>query len=323
MKVLFVWTGVTSYMADCWCELAKKSGVELKVIIERHSSGSEIDVAKTLAGFDVQVVSAASEISLDDWVPDVIFAVGWHSKTVRAIVANSKLKTINPKLKQVCCFDMPWRWQPRCIAARWVLHRFLNNYDAAFVPGERAARYAHWLGFKQIQKGLFSLDTCRFANEPGKQGFMFIGRNAPEKRIDIIKAAYELYKQKGGKWALDIYGGSNFVQPSEVPNLYRNHACLLLASSFDPWPLVMLEATSVGLMVIASDRCGNVGELGAKAVPFGNARAMADAMLEAEKSNIKPAGRERAAQYDSRVWADHVVAICNELLGDKVCCSES
>lgn len=317
MKILFVWTGVTSYMADCWRELAKRSGVELKVIIEKHSSGAEIDVAKTLFGFDAQVVSSISDVSLDDWVPDVIFAVGWHSKTVRSIVANPKLKTLNPKLKLICCFDMPWRWQMRCIVARWVLHCFLRCYDAAFVPGEMAARYARWLGFKKINKGLFSLNTSRFANDTGKEGFIFIGRNSPEKRIDVIKAAYELYKRNGGKWGLDIYGGNNFVQPSEVPNLYRMHACLLLASSFDPWPLVMLEATSAGLMVIASDRCGNVDELGARSVPYGNVSAMADAMLDAEHGAIKPAGRERAAQYDSSVWAGHVVSICNELIGVK------
>ena len=144
---------------------------------------------------------------------------------------------------------------------------------------------------------------------------MFIGRNSPEKRIDVIKAAYELYRRNGGKWGLDIYGGSNFVQPSEVPNLYRSHACLLLASSFDPWPLVMLEATSAGMMVVASDRCGNVDELGAISVPYGNISAMADAMMDAERGVLKAAGREKASRYDSRVWADHVASICRELIG--------
>ena len=315
MKILFVWTGVTSYMADCWRELARKPDIELKVVIERHSSGAEIDVSKTLSGFDVQVVSMSDEVTLGEWMPNVIFAVGWHSKTVRTVVTSAKYQAI-PK---VCCFDMPWRWQLRCIAARWVLHPFLRKYSAAFVPGERAARYAQWLGFRKIHKGLFSLDTSRFANEPGKQGFMFIGRNSQEKRIDVIKAAYELYKRNGGRWGLDIYGGSNFVQPSEVPNLYCTHACLLLASSFDPWPLVMLEATSAGLMVIASDRCGNVEELGARDVPYGNISAMADAMMDAERGVFTAAGRQSAAQYDCRVWADHVMSICCELIGYKPC----
>ena len=311
MKILFVWTGVTSYMADCWRELARKPDIELKVVIERHSSGAEIDVSKTLSGFNVQLVSDSDEVALGEWMPNVIFAVGWHSKTVRSVVTSAKYQAI-PK---VCCFDMPWRWQPRCIAARWVLHPFLRKYSAAFVPGERAARYAQWLGFRKIHKGLFSLDTSRFANEPGKQGFMFVGRNSPEKRIDVIKAAYELYRRNGGKWGLDIYGGSNFVQPSEVPNLYRSHACLLLASSFDPWPLVMLEATSAGMMVIASDRCGNVDELGAISVPYGDISAMADAMMDAERGALKASGRGRTSRYDSRIWAEHVVSICRELIG--------
>lgn len=311
MKILFVWTGVTSYMADCWRELARKPYIELKVVIERHSSGAEIDVSKTLSGFNVQVMPESDEVALGEWMPDIIFAVGWHSKTVRAVVTSAKYQAI----PMVCCFDMPWRWQMRCLAARWVLHPFLRKYSAAFVPGERAAKYARWLGFRRIYKGLFSLDTSRFANEPGKQGFMFIGRYSPEKRIDVIKSAYELYRRKGGKWGLDIYGGSNFVQPSEVPNLYRSHACLLLASSFDPWPLVMLEATSAGLMVVASDRCGNIEELGARSVSYGNISAMAGAMMDAEKGVIKAAGRERTSRYDSRVWADHVVSICRELMG--------
>ena len=81
----------------------------------------------------------------------------------------------------------------------------------------------------------------------------------------------------------------------------------------------MLEATSAGLVVIASDRCGNVGELGARSVPYGDVPAMANAMMDAERGVLKAAGCERAARYDSRVWADHVVSICRELIGWMPC----
>ena len=308
MKILFVWTGVTSYMADCWRELARRNGIDLKVIIERHRSGSEIDISGVLHGFDFRIAEEGSLVKPDGWVPDVIFAVGWHSRIVREIVGCERLRAV-PK---VCCFDMPWRWKLRCVAARWVLGMFLRKYDAAFVPGEMAARYARWLGFRRIHKGLFSLDASRFPGEAGAKDFMFIGRDAPEKRIDLIRAAYDCYWAKGGSWNLDIYGGSNFVQPSEVPALYKTHACLLLASSFDPWPLVMLEATLSGLMVIASDRCGNVDELGARKIRYADVDAMAEAMLKAEHGEICAAGRDRAIPYDCRRWADRVLAICGE-----------
>lgn len=313
MKILFVWTGVTSYMADCWRELAKRPEVDLRVVIERHSSGAEIDVGNVLKGFDAKVVDHDANIELGGWMPDAIFAVGWHSTTVRKVVKDGRYRDI-PK---VCCFDMPWRWLPRCIAARWVLRRFLKNYAASFVPGERAARYARWLGFRSIHNGLFSLDSSRFSGDAGRRDFMFIGRDAPEKRMDLLKAAYRRYRGLGGKWGFDIYGGTNFVQPSDVPNLYRTHACLLLASSFDPWPLVMLEATTAGLTVIASDRCGNVDELGAVKVKYGDADAIAEAMLRVERGECSQSRRALAEQYDCRVWADRVLNICGELGGSK------
>ena len=311
MKILFVWTGVTSYMADCWQELARREGIELKVVIIRHSSGSEIDASLLFGNVNVDIVDDGCRLELGAWRPDVIFAVGWHSRTVRMTVADSRLACV-PK---VCCFDMPWRWMLRCIVARWVLARYLSNFTAAYVPGSAAARYARWLGFDRIYTGLFSLDSSRFPSEAGKSGFMYIGRHAPEKRLDIIRRAYDRYREMGGTWAMDVYGGVNFVQPSEIPSLYSRHACLLLASSFDPWPLVMLEATVSGLMVIASDRCGNVDELGAFRVPYGNPDVMATAMLKAERGEISPPGRILATDYDCGVWANRVLGICDELVG--------
>ena len=37
MKVLFVWSGLSGYMGDCWRELAGKEGVELKVSVDARS----------------------------------------------------------------------------------------------------------------------------------------------------------------------------------------------------------------------------------------------------------------------------------------------
>ena len=33
MRILFVWTGLTSYMGDCWRELAGRRDVDLKVLV--------------------------------------------------------------------------------------------------------------------------------------------------------------------------------------------------------------------------------------------------------------------------------------------------
>ena len=306
MKILFVWTGVTSYMADCWRRLAALPGVELKVVVEDVDSGKEFDRAQVLAGLDCDI---------EGWRPDVMFAVGWHSRVVREMVSRPDWADI-PK---VCCFDMPWRRSLRCVAARWVLRPFLRNYAAAYVPGEICARYARWLGFGNVRTGLFSIDMERFRvarADNVRAGFLYVGRMSVEKRVDLIEAAYRRYRALGGSWCIDYCGGANFVRPEEMPRVYAEHACLVLASAFDPWPLVVLEAKSAGCEVIMSDRCGNRFELDARVVRFGDVDGMAREMLAVERGVVTTEhteGSESLGRYDCREWARRTLAFAKEL----------
>ena len=321
MKILFSWTGVTSYMADCWRRLQSEDGVELRVVVERADSGKAFEAEKTLSGLDHVVVDANDgagrwrDALRGGWCPDVLFAGGWRSPTTRRVVSAL------PGVSKVFCLDMPWRWQPRCVAARFVLRRFLSKFDAAFVPGASSAKYARWLGFgkPRVFTRLYAVEQARLrsARRDGsvREGFLYVGRYSPEKRVDLIEAAYARYRELGGTWPLDCYGqGGKFVQADGMPQVYAEHACLLLASSFDPWPLVMLEAKASGLEVIASDRCGNCDELGAVKVPYGDVEAMARAMLKVERGEIGAKERDvRVADYDCPAWAGRVLEICGEL----------
>lgn len=303
MKILFVWTGVTSYMADCWRELQRLEGVELKVIVEDVESGHEFNRDSVLRGLDANI---------DGWRPDVIFAVGWHSRIVRGMVTRADWRDI-PK---VCCFDLPWRWLPRCIAAKFVLHRFLCHYSAAYVPGAASARYAKWLGFDRVYRGLFGIDVGKFAKAvvPGRRtGFLYVGRNSPEKRIDLIRKAYGMYREAGGGWTIDFYGGNAFVSPEAMPGVYAAHACLVLASAFDPWPLVAIEAKAAGCEVIMSDRCGNRFELATRTVKYGDALAMAKAMLAVEREGLTACGQS-LDEWDCKTWATRTLAIAKEVV---------
>ena len=308
MRILFVWTGVTSYMADCWRELQRRPGVELKIVVECVESGKEFDKGKVLQGLDACVVEGALSNPFPGWKPDVMFAVGWHSKVVRALVTEPEWADV-PK---VCCFDLPWRWKLRCIAAKFVLWPFLRHYAAAYVPGRACERYAKWLGFKQICKGLFSIDQKRFGDREragGRCGFMYAGRMAEEKRVDLIEAAFKRYRELGGNWSIDYYGGRNFKTPEELTQLYAEHACLVLASAFDPWPLVVLEAKASGCEVIMSDRCGNRFELNAHVVGFGDVEAMARKMLEVEKGCRREVEDEDLSMWTCEAWTERVVEI--------------
>ena len=104
-----------------------------------------------------------------------------------------------------------------------------------------------------------------------------------------------------------------FVQPDELPRIYHDHACLLLASAFDPWPLVALEARTSGCEVIQSDRCGNRLELDTHVVKYGDVEMMAEKMLDVEHG--AKAGRSvNLDEWDCAAWCERVMKICKEMV---------
>lgn len=54
MKVLFVWPGLTGYMGDCWRELSRCDGIELKVVVdlEERTHGNGFAASDVMRGLD-------------------------------------------------------------------------------------------------------------------------------------------------------------------------------------------------------------------------------------------------------------------------------
>lgn len=313
MKVLFVWPGLTGYMGDCWRELAKRDGIDLRIVVDLSDKyfGGNFNPDDVL--HDLNWCPDLG--SLNAWMPDIVFTVGWHNKVCRAAV------DAFPTAKKVCCFDMPWEWRLRKIAARFVLWRYLRRFDAAFVPGAIAAKYARWLGFNKdnIFKGLFSTDTTRFKSHNGGGGFLFLGREVPEKGIDVFKKAYDLYKSNGGKWQLRIVSNAS---PSDVDKCYSEADCFVLPSRWEPWGVVLAEAAASGLPIICTDKCGARFEVvrdNGMVVKSDDTNALASAMHEIEnmpqeeRLAMGVKGIALAQPYSCQVWADRVVAICHKL----------
>ena len=317
MKLLFVWTGITPFAGDCWRALQSLPGVELKLVIDaQRDPGREREVLRGLDHvFMTKESKSLCEVSAFGFRPDVLFAVGWHSKVVRAFVERRDWADV-PKVQ--CC-DMPWRCKFRCYAARFVLWRYLRRFDLAYVPGRLGARYMRWLGFRRIVPGLLSVDMGRFGTgtrNAGRRNFLYVGRNAVEKRIDLIERAYARYRELGGTWTIDYHHATPYAQ---LPQVYAKHACLIMASAHDPWPLVMLEAKAAGCEVVASDRCGNGEELGARVVKFGDVEAMAREMKKVEdESGARPPlsvalPAVDLKPYDCRAWARRTLEIAKRV----------
>ena len=316
MKVLFVWSGLTGYMGDCWRDLARRDGVDLKIAVDLSDKyfGGSFSADDVLRNLDWR--PATLQDDMRDWCPDVLFTVGWHNKMCRVAVEAF------PNARKVCCFDMPWEWRLRKIAARFVLWRYLRRFDAAFVPGAIAAKYASWLGFDNgnIFKGLFSTDITRFAAHDGGGGFLFLGREVPEKGIDVLRKAYDLYKGNGGKWQMSVVSNAS---PSEVAKYYSEADCFVLPSRWEPWGVVLAEAAAAGLPIICTDKCGarfevvrdngvvmKSGDVGTLAAVMHKIECMA----VDERLAMGAKGKALAQSYSCQAWADRVINICNQLL---------
>jgi len=304
MKLLFVWTGITRCAGDCWRALAAMPGVSLRLVI--HAPRNPELEREVLRGLSYVIVEDGEPLPSEP-KPDVLFAVGWHSPVVRHYVLRADWSAV-PK---VFCFDMPWRTGLRCMAARFVLWRYLRNFRVAFVPGASGARYARWLGFRRIVEGFLSIDLARFSL-PRRQdaaGFVYVGRDSPEKGLDVLRRAYRRYRERGGSWDLEFLHSTPY---SQLPACYASRACLVMASRHDPWPLVVLEALASGCEAIVSDRCMNRLELPARVVRFGDVEALADAMLAVERGEGRPR-RIPLDFWDAGRWADRVMRIAKEV----------
>ena len=347
VKILFVWTGVTSYMPDCWRALAERfSDVELRIVIDRANTagGLAFDETRVLHGLNYALVDGQAQSAFDalgDWVPDVAFIVGWRSVVCRAFAESSLYEPV----AKVLVFDMPWEWKVRKFVARFLLAQYLRRFAACYVPGARARRYARWLGFSDshIFTGLFSVkeppeEISR--NHEESLFFLYVGRFSSEKRIRKLAEAYQRYRERcgGTPWKLVCCGKGveahwlegqpgvemrGFLQPDEVHALQRQAGALVLTSSFDPWPLVILESVSVGVPVICTPACGDHIELiGTNGIVTNNTTA---AMLEMTNNYNKYASAaklaiERAHPYWSSAWAQRTYALAATVLnreGDK------
>jgi glycosyltransferase involved in cell wall biosynthesis len=120
-------------------------------------------------------------------------------------------------------------------------------------------------------------DSCRPAC-PSNVRFLFLGYLNARKAVDVLLVAFARVAtkypdaslslvgldQSQGEYqrlarSLGIGGQSRFLGPVAAESIGRvlsNHDVLVLPSRFDGWGMVLSEAASMGLALIASDTCG-------------------------------------------------------------------
>lgn len=235
--------------------------------------------------------------------------------------------------------------------------RFLNLCCAFVVPGIAAANYLRSLNVTDeliftapnaVDNRLFCMEAERSRESEAKlrtelglpcRYLLYVGRLVKEKGIFELVQAYgeldsETRKQIGLVFAGDgpdrsdlihraskIKAGTvqfpGFVHREDLPKFYAFAEALVFPTYTDPWGLVVNEAMSCGLPVIATNVAGCVPDLvqhewNGLTVPSRDPASLAAAMARlvndrALQKTMSARSRERIANYSSDNWAAGIV----------------
>lgn len=338
MRASFLWSAPTGYLAACLIELAK-SGWELQLLSRDTDPGAaalfrELDAAldwHRLAPSDYGDAAAVRD-RVTAFSPDSIVVSGWHNPAYKALVGDPAMA----RTGRAMTLDTPWRGTLRQRLGRYRIAGYLRRMHAIVPSGERARQAAINLGAppERIHNHFCGYDAEGFAaariDGARPEGFLFVGRYAPEKGLATLDEAYRRYRAAvEAPWPLHLCGRGTedgglagaegvtdhgFVAPEDLPGVMRAVGCFVFPSLYEPFGVALLEAAGAGLPVIASDAVGASVEClrdhaSGYLFPAGDPGALAERM-----ERIHRAGPERRAEmgrlgqglaepFAARYWA--------------------
>jgi glycosyltransferase involved in cell wall biosynthesis len=351
MKVVFCWSGMSGYMAACWRALARVQEVDTSLFVLWWSMPWAKSVTDGLPDFHrinqkESMDGAFIEDSVAQLKPDVVVLCGWSAPAFSRLPFCERLRDV----KFVMGMDTPWRGGWRQKLARLRIGRLVDRMDAVFVASERAWQYARHLGVPEakIHRGVYGVDCLTFrpvydqrlALEGGwPRRFLFVGRYDDEKGIDVLLESYKRYCSMvsdpwplaccgSGPWAERIAQAEGvrdlgFVQPGDLGAVFAKHGVFVLASRYEPWGVVIAEATAAGLPVICTESCGASIDLvrslyNGMTVATGDAHGLARAMLWMHENHARLPemglrSQQRASAYSAEAWAERWAYVFHEL----------
>jgi len=289
MRIAVLWTGLSGYLNACLKELASREGVELFVSHLAPIQQAPYDDTQFRWMQNRLVLQSDTDFApllrrLKVFKPEIVAFCGWHVPAYRKM-ARKLAKRCWRILAMDNCWNATAKQRLGMLVAPWYVRPLA---DAVWVPGERQAIFARRLGFEQreILRGMYScnqpaIETVHLSRRnEGRavpHSFLFMGRFVSSKGIRQLVEAYRSYREKSSDpWPLVCCGTGplspllegrqgirveGFVQPGRLCDILAGAGCLILPSTFEPWALVVHEAASAGLLILASERVGAAAHL--------------------------------------------------------------
>jgi len=283
------------------------------------------------------VVSRGTVRALRRVRPDVVVVGGWNQPAFWEALAFVRTHRV-PLVTWVESTAGDAR--PGSRPGRLAKRLFVRASAAFLVPGAAAADYLRELGAAPgrivVAPNASRLDAPPPREPPGEIcRVLFAGRLAPEKGVDVLLRAVdglpvELAVAGAGpeRERLEAAAPANArflgnLQPADLASAYAHADVFVLPSRSEPWGMVLNEAASAGLALVATDAAGAARELvedgvNGFVVPAGDAGALRTALdrLAADPYLRARAGarsRELAARFTPEAWAEAVAGLARQL----------
>lgn len=154
----------------------------------------------------------------------------------------------------------------------WSLKRSIRKADAVVALTEGDAN-----DWKAYNDNVHVIPNVVNLNDSGsyasfeQKSVIYVGRFSKQKDIDSLLRIWAIIHQEYPDWRLDIYGEGELKEhylsrihlmdanihvyepTANIMEVYREHSILLLTSLYEPFGLVLPEAMSCGLPVVAFD----------------------------------------------------------------------
>ncbi len=285
MKILYLYTEIMGYNLPILERLVSLYGARVEVVRWNQNKLTPF-VPDPIPGVTFHERTSFSDEQLLKFAigfqPDLVYISGWQDRGYLPVVAS--LKSLGSVV--VTGMDSQWTGSLRQqIVAKWI-HWLKKDrcFSYAWVPGPLQYEFARRIGFKktEILCNLLSGSSDVFAQAVKVQQsaqdtsypkqFLYVGRFADSKGIDILIEAYKLYKSKySGDWTLTCVGNGPleqalvaepdiqvlpFAAQENLVQYARQSGAFILPSRYEPWGVVVHEFATAGLPLLLSEHVG-------------------------------------------------------------------